>query len=329
MHRIEENDKQQGRTMAWHGLTEIVGDLSLDNNWLKTWDITARALFTEGLNETPFKILGATDNPSITIGKPFADSYRPVTNAEFLQLMKDSTDGIQGVQLESIGSVRNRGRVFASFSTEKLGEYRAGGRDFKQFINFGNGHDQSSVLWANTSNIATVCDNTFSMNLHSVEEAIGDATRQRHTKHVMARLPEMGALIRNAVILQQDFALAFENLATMKISTKHAEQVFAGFVVINGEKQLSTRAKNIIAKLTDLFRRGKGNKGQNLADLFSAVTDYYTHSNAGNGRRAWKQFESSEFGSGATAKQEFWKIVNDQEKLLKLREKGMARLKLK
>lgn len=318
-HNISEIDRQEGLTQAWHGLTVIRPDLSLENNWLNEWDISPRYLYytdSEGkATSTGFQILTATDDPSISIGRPFAESYHPITNKEFLQLMKDSTEGIEGMQLVSVGSVRRRGRVFASFQTGELEAYRAGGRVFNPFLNYGNGHDQSSVLWANTSNICTVCDNTFAMNLAKVEaEVVKDATRQRHTKNVVARLPELGLAIRQANQAQQNFAAAFEYLAETKISQNKAEKLLVGFVVDTDQseldaKKISTRARNIVGRLMDLFKGGRGNKGQTLADLFSAATEYYTHENAGNGKNPQKQYQSSEFGAGMATKQRFFDIV--------------------
>ena len=297
--------------MAWHGLTEIKEDLSLENNWLTQWDVQPEKLATtvDGVvAPTDFSILTPTDGVPITIGVPFKpESYRFVTNAEFLQLMKDATEGVEGVKLTSVGSIRNRGRVFASFETMKLAEYEAGGRTFKPYLNFGNGHDKSSCLWANTSNTCTVCDNTFEMNLQKVEdEVIKHSARMVHRKHVIAKLPELALVIRQAVQAQENFAAAFEAMAGINIPAVQAEQAFFGFVVLSDERSISTRAKNIVARLMELFRTGKGNSGKTLADMFQAVTDYYTHENAGNGKNPWKQFASGQFGAGSSAKQDFY-----------------------
>jgi len=311
MHRIEQNDKQQGLSMAWHGLTEIVENLSLENCCLAMWDIIARILTLPDGTPTRFAILGATDDPSITIGVPFdPTTYRPISNAEFLQLLKDSTEGIDGCKLVSIGSVRNRGRVFASFQTQELAAYKAGGRTFKPYLNFGNGHDKSSVLWANTSNTDTVCDNTFSFNLAQVVRDVCDSFTARHTKGIALRLPEIGELIRNANILQTNFAMAFEKMSETIIDATTAERLFAGFVVNNDEAEtLSTRARNIVARLLDLFHGGRGNKGQTLGDLFSAVTEYYTHENAGNTNNPWKQLNSAMFGNGQQRKADAFRLL--------------------
>lgn len=333
MHNITENDKQEGTFMGWHQLTDVKLDLSLDNCWLSKWDIRQVPLVTVnqqstnepfGLVDSPsmacrntgFSILEATDDPSIIIGVPFnPNSYVPITNAEFLRLMKGATEGVDGMKLVSVGSVRNRGRVFASFETQDLDTYVAGGRTFKPYLNFGNGHDKSSVLWTNTSNICTVCDNTFSMNLADVEKQITKSgARVRHTKNVVAKLDDLALVIRQANQAQVNFAMAFEAMAEQPMTDERAERLFIGFVHNTDlsekeSKTLSTRVRNIVGRLMDLYRNGKGNNGANLSDMFSAITDYYTHENAGNGKNPLKQFTSSEFGSGADTKRRFFDIV--------------------
>src|SRR6185312_13027949 len=118
-HQITSIDRQEGLEQAWHGITTIRPDLSVENNWLNEWDILQTELYVpvpdQPFKQTGFKLLVASDDPTITIGKPFAESYHPITNREFLQLIKDSTEGIEGMKLISVGSVRGRGRVFASF----------------------------------------------------------------------------------------------------------------------------------------------------------------------------------------------------------------------
>lgn len=334
MHRIEINDKQQGLSMAWHGLTEIKEDLSLEDNWLAQWDVKPASLdiVPEDATElghtitSGFSILTATDNPAIQIGVPFnPESYRFVTNREFLDLMQDATEGIEGVKLVSVGSVRNRGRVFASFETMELGTYDAGGRTFNPFLNFGNGHDKSSALWVNTSNNCTVCDNTFEMNLENVgREIVAAQAKVYHRKHLVAKLPELALIVRQAVQAQENFALAFNKMADKKVMETDAEAFFYGFVVNGEDKELSTRASNIVTRLMDLFRTGKGNKGETLADMFSAITDFYTHENAGNGKNPWKQFASSQFGSGQAQKALAFEVLRSNGRTQEVITRGEA-----
>ena len=163
-HGITNRDKQQGRHMGWHKLTEIDPDLNLKSNWLRDWDIQEVQLQTaEGL-EVPYKILTGTDDNKI-IGKPYAKTYTPVTNVQFLDMVQEAISGVKGAVVESVGSVCNRGRVFVSISIKGMDKFVVGKREFMDYLNFGNGHDQSCAVWANSSNICTVCNNTFTSNL--------------------------------------------------------------------------------------------------------------------------------------------------------------------
>jgi len=71
---------------------------------------------------------------------------------------------------------------------------------------------------------------------------------------------------------------------------------------------------NTIDRLVALFKTGAGNNGDDMADVFQGLTDYYTHeaaSGKGDETANWKNFVSSEFGAGKTAKMESWNILTD------------------
>ena len=212
-HKITERDKQQGREMGWHQLTEINTNLGLDNNWLTDWDIERRRLQLDGV-DTEYNILVASDDGQV-IGKPFADSYRPITNADFLKLIKDSITGIKGIKVESIGSVCNRGRVFVSLSLKDSSSYKIGDRQFNDFLNFGNGHDQSSVLWANNTNVCTVCNNTFSYNLQNNNSEVD--VRVFHRGDVELKVSNMAEIIDAHLGCQALYKAEFERLMILRL----------------------------------------------------------------------------------------------------------------
>jgi hypothetical protein len=211
-------------------------------------------------------------------------------------------------------------------------KFQAAGRDFSAFLNFGNGHDKSSVLWVNTSNICTVCDNTFSCNLLSVENTASvnnDSDdlriRQRHTKNVRLKLPEISGIVDKAIGVQAEFQLELNRLDQIGIDMVEVKPLFAGFIGknrITTEKKLSTRAINTVNRLTELFSRGNGNNGRTLADAFQAVTDYYTHFSSGGSDNPMRQFISSEYGSGQIAKQQFLDVLGNEEVFEKTHELG-------
>jgi hypothetical protein len=336
-HRIFEFDKQQGLSQAWHCLTEIVPALSLESNWLTTWDHQPRPLNYEDGTPAGFSILHCSDVPELRIGQPYnPETFKPITNKDFLELVRASISGTPH-KIVSVGSVRNRGRVFISLELAGMEKFKAAGRDFGAFLNFGNGHDKSSVLWVNTGNVCTVCDNTFSMNLLTVE---GDSPTQqgsvtvdpnvktsvRHTKNASLKLPALAKLIDQAVGVQAEFALALTGLDSVPV--EKPRELFAGFLSRNTpekelEKGQSTRGENTTSRLVELFHKGKGNLGKSRADAFSAVTDYYTHESS-RGEDKFKQILSSEYGAGATAKADFWGMIQNTEHVDYMTERGTA-----
>ena len=249
MHKIENTDKQQGRKMAWHGLTQVKEILGFDDNFLREWEITERPLYDESSNPVGYSILGCTDDSQIRIGKPYnPETYKPINNEQFLDLVYDCISGTDH-QIESIGSVRGRGRVFCSIKLNGLDDYNAGGREFKPFLNFGNGHDKSSVLWVNTSNACTVCDNTFTFNL---QEKSKDGYKLRHTKNAIHKFPEIARLIDQAIGVQAEFQVAFNKLSLIDVKPETAKKWITGFEA-ETVTEIATQKKNRIDGIDDLF----------------------------------------------------------------------------
>ena len=319
-HNINQFDKHQATKQAWHGKSEIMPEITLDNNWLTKWELVPVILQKKGV-DTKYSILECSDNGE-EIGLPYnPGSFKPINNAEFLELVRQSISGTSH-KIVSVGSVRNRGRVFLSIELAGMEKFKAAGREFSAFLNFGNGHDKSSVLWVNCSNICSVCDNTFQANLVRVEnkaKAMNDDSddlniRQRHTKNANLKLPEIAKLVDAAIGVQAEFQIAMEELSTIAINKQDAKALFAGFIgrnsVADVSKGLSTRASNTVDKLLELHVNGRGNDGNDLSDAFSAITDWYSHNSSG-GTNVNRQILSSEFGAGAVAKTEFWDMVRN------------------
>jgi hypothetical protein len=226
-----------------------------------------------------------------------------------MDLVSDAINRLPKAKIESMGSVCNRGKVFVTVSLDGHDKYKVGDREFKDFLNFGNSHDQTSKLWVNNTNVCTVCDNTFSFNLNSKEGQIGSAV---HRGDVELKLADIANLVDSYLGTQEDFRKKFETLLKKKIDSKKAKQLFTGFLTRNNPREgVSTRCLNTVDSLDNLFKRGAGNRGESYADVFSAVTDYYTHnSTRGGGKSKSNQYVSSEFGLGRMNKQSFWTVIN-------------------
>ena len=313
MHGISKRDKQQARHMGWHGLTEIMMDLDLKNNWLTKWDINERQLQLDGV-DVPFKILTGSDDGEI-IGKPYAGTYTPVSNKQFLDMISEAISGVKGAVIESVGSVCNRGRVFVSVSIKEMDKFVVGKREFQNFLNFGNGHDQTSAIWGNASNTCTVCDNTFTLNLNGEQEV---KIKVKHSKDVAMRLDNIAEVIDAYAGTQAKFKAEFERLLNEPMKVDKARNLFAGWMIRSGagneDKDLGPKTLTKVNRLTELFESGRGNTGSNRADAFSAVTDYYTHESTRNaGKNVSRQLFSSEYGLGRMAKTSFWNTIRNDD----------------
>ena len=326
MHGITKRDKQQGRHMGWHKLTQIEANLNLQKNWLTEWDIQEVQLQTVDGTEIPFRILTGTDD-NLPIGKPYAKTYTPVSNKQFLNMIAEAISGVKGAVVETVGSVCDRGRVFVSISIKGMDKFKVGNREFNDYLNFGNGHDQSCAVWANSSNICTVCANTFGMNL---DEA---SVKVKHSKDVVARLENIVEIIDAYAGTQAKFKAEFERLMNEDMKVDEARNLFAGWMIRssvgNESKDLGPKTLTKVNRLTELIESGKGNSGENRADAFSAVTDYYTHeSTRSQGRNVARQVFSSDFGIGRTAKTDFWNVIRNDKSIASYSSSGKKALAL-
>ena len=104
-----------------------------------------------------------------------------------------------------------------------------------------------------------------------------------------------------------------------------ARKIYTGFLS-GGEtpdtKTGISRLTNSVDDMVTLFRVGLGNAGRTMADVFNGATDYYSHESSGGRSNAWKQFVSSEFGSGNTRKSEFFDVLMSPASLAETVKRG-------
>lgn len=349
-HEITAIDRQQGIAQAWHKLTEIVKKITLSDCWLSKWDVRKSPLFTEEGVKTDYCQLVATDNPSIRIGSPVhCETYQPISNADFLRIAQDAILGIKGAEVVSVGSYCGRGRVSVSVQLEQLASFEAAGRKFLPYLNFLNSHDMSAPFSVATSTTCVVCNNTFGMALQDTKgqlsgiRAAKEAAskekvlkiRLKHTKNVGQRLEGIPEIVDGFLGAQAEFQAIMNTLGSETVRASDAKPLFTGFLMrptlpsdvskaTKEELELSTRRANQIDRLGELFRNGPGNRGETMADAFSAVTDYYTHESAGGFDSIDKQLVSSEFGTGQIAKERAFNLFQSPSSVRDLIQTGNA-----
>jgi hypothetical protein len=340
-HEITAIDKQQGITQAWHGLTEVMSVILLNVCFLATWNVRKRPLYrpvvtkdaaTGQITKTDYVETSAcevicTDDENIVIGKPVdRESYSLLDNSSFLAIVQSAMDRISGAVVASVGSVCARARIFVTLQIPQLPSFVAADREFKPYLNFLSSHDKSAPFTVNLSTVCTVCNNTFTMNLLDADNS-SFRVEIRHTKNMADSLADVPAMIEAFYATAHKFATTLNDLAKIEITASNARNFFAGFLTEkDGEAsqvELSGRRLNQIDRLTLLFATGKGNNGRNLADVFSAITDYYSHESVNaSGKNTQGQIESSEFGSGAAMKTLGFVVLQDAERVAKLTTRG-------
>lgn len=306
---IRTQDNQEGRYMGWHKKTIVNLGLTLDNCHLNNWDVQPveiSARFADGTSiplpvgdkwEALVTTEGLVGGETVLfVSTPYnRATYTPLPNKTFLQIIRDALLAASlSMDVESCGSVFNRRRVFVSIPLPGGETFEAGGRSFKGYINFMNSFDMSCPFMVTYSNICIVCNNTFSANMD-----VGGLVVQ-HSKNMAANLTNVPAIVARAIEMQEEFRSAFLSLASRAVSLEEAKGLLVSFLC--DRDVLSTRSMNDAEEMTKLFVKGAGNNGENLADVFSAMTDFYSHSSAG--KDVQKQFQSSEFGAGALAKRQ-------------------------
>ncbi len=330
-HEKTEHDQIAGTELQWHGLNEVHETIGLRDpitNPIARRDVKATKLLTESGRDTGFKVLESTDD-GLPVGLPFAKSYAPFTNGAFLTLAEAIAAKLEklGVKyrIKSAGTVRARNLVFLSFDLEiDSNKVIIDGREFQQFLSLLNSFDKSCRITVKDSSICVVCSNTFHAALRDGNGAVAIAIS--HKPNAIRATADVPLIIEAAITGRKNLFRRLAHFAAFPVSLSDAEDIFLAFVQdvrvsdAEGEKGIiaprdiikavpSARAANIAAKLTELFSKGKGNKGQTALDLFQAVTEYYTHFSSGKSEDKFRQVESSEFGDGSERKAEFFETL--------------------
>lgn len=343
-HEINQHDRQEGLTQAWHGLTHVMPVISLITCWLAKWDVKARDLFrpvtipdngqeAEHVEYQPtgYQELTCTDDDSIIVSKePISPaSYHVLTNRAFLAVISEAMLSIPGAIVASVGSLCNRARIFVTLAVPDVGSFVAAGREFKPYLNFLSSHDKSAEFTVVASTVCTVCNNTFSANLQTTE---GDTLRIgiKHRPGMAARLANVPGIIAAYYATVEHFKQVMDKLALMPCTALDAQAFFAG-LLMDGEGRkmgegLSIISRNKVTRLVELFATGKGNHGKDWSDVFQAVTDYYSHESAGLKATKQEQEESSEYKTGATKKARAYMILQDDKAMADTLAKGRAYL---
>lgn len=262
---------------GWHKLGIPTEDFNPETN-----PDLKRALFTHRMVQAGVYIddmftLGedyyavANDNNK-PIGAAVGKVFRTPDNALLYKFFCEAISGT-GYEVCSLGCLDNR----AEFFVDAKGKLKSvAGREITPYFGinrmFGG---KGSVVGAGHQTVMQ-CANTTEI-FRSEAYGSGDCNKIKNTIAIFDKLPAFKETIRQGKAIELQFDLAMEDAASFKVDRDNAREAFAGFIA---DGNLSARGIGRINRLLALFKDGKGNNGENAADWFNAVTDFYTHESA-------------------------------------------------
>lgn len=298
-HKIEQRDIQAGIFQAWHGLTNVVDEVTRENSmphevvespiFYKKQDVFGQDVYIE---DPEYKILLASDD-WLPVGQPYASSYQPSSIAMFWDVIKKGM-GSTPYQIVSAGTVDNRQKIFASLKVTE--GFEVAGREFKDYITILDSFDKSTALTAKYLNFCTVCNNTFMATLNAGAE-IGKA---KHTQMLEVNVARLIDAIDQFAGTSNKFKAMLQRAYEKPCSRDEAKAWAAG---IQGRNM--TEATNgliqKVARIGELFESGRGNVGQTRLDAFQALTEFETHESS-NRKDPSAQSYTSNWGASAATK---------------------------
>jgi hypothetical protein len=326
--QIELRDIQTGVEMGWHKKTNVVPEITRENcgivytmekhvmapytsrplpGYVKYTDDKGNVLY---FNTEPkdFNAIVSLDD-GMPIGGAVGKGYKMYDNGRMFEMVQESIKGTRH-KIVSIGTICNRSKCFASIRLDGASTFKAGGRETENVLNILWGHGGAFSIQARSGMTVVVCANTFAMAMGQGRDF---TFKLKHTGNADAKLANMAQAIDAHYGVVSEFRAAMDSFADTTCTKGQAERILAGFLVRDtDETEVSTRTQNQLETLNTLFARGKGNRGENMCDLFNAVTDYYTHESSG-GDDVWRQVESSEFGMGQTRKGEMYSLLRGSD----------------
>ena len=319
---IQERDIQTGITMAWHSDTNVVPTITKENAGTN-YAMETRPLFIEKSDgtkiETDHKQIVSLDD-ELPIGKPVSSGYCLIDNSRIWDMVQDALLGMSH-KIVSVGTVDNRSKGFISVKLDEA--FTAASRLTEPLLNLIWGHGGNISLIARSGFTVTVCENTFNVNLGRKGKDFNLSLK--HTKNALDRIQNMNEAIQNYAGVVAEFQAAMDSFEAVSCDEENARKIVSGIVTpdtFERELTVATRTRNNIDRMVTLFGHGAGNKGETLADVFNAATDYYSHESSGGDNNRMKQYVSSEFGSGQRMKETFFNVLSDEDELSTVRTRG-------
>lgn len=235
-----------------------------------------------------------------------SNKYSVIENGRVWEAMETALAGIEHT-VSCVGTLGGLKRYFISIELANQSRETINGDEFHSHLNFITSHDgtlafetfdaQTRIICSNTLNWSRLEDHNLNLKVH-------------HKSNTDFKIRGMEKLIADALNGRKDFKKVMEEFNSIEVDEEKAKAIVGGYFIVqpnfNEKVGFSTRTKNAIDSITDLYKRGIGNQGKSIYDVMNGATEYWT-TGEGVGKTAsrGKQVSSSEFGTASKHKVRF------------------------
>ena len=285
----------------WHGLgTEINQDVGFWEAFQLAgldWQVDTKPLFTSSGEKVSHRAAYRVSDDRILgiVGK----RWTPLQNRDAFEIFEPMVDA-GDLKIHTAGSLRNGERIWALCQINQDNSEVVAGDEIAKFVLLSNGHDGKLAVHFGFTPIRVVCANTEAMARNS---AASKLIRVRHNRFVKRNVQDVRDVMNLANQEFEASAEVYRYLASKSINTQDLQSYIK--IVLGadgkGEDDISTRTKNIILQVTDLFENGKGTDIVGVRGTYwgayNAVTEYLNYT---KGRTSNNRMDSLWFGQNGS-----------------------------
>lgn len=245
------------------------------------------------------------------------DTYGMIDNGMIWDGLKEGLQGIPHA-ITTAGTLDGCKRFFVSVELLDAPGFTVRRDTFKAYVNFISSHDGSLALRGYDSSVRIVCNNTLNFSLGAGAKGKLNAV-VKHTGNAHVHIARMGDWLKDTLASREAVKGEFEKLMDTPLAPRQAMTALQGLLweELHHPEAFSTRARNTITGIHDLYANGKGNHGGSAYDLLNGFTEYYTAGPGAGNRDKLTPLElraNGSFGGAAEKKTEFAKLLCSVDK---------------
>ncbi len=281
----------------WHGLGTEIDDVTTFWDAFQLagldWQVETKPLFME--NGEAVKAQASVRQSDGRVLGVVGPRWTPLQNKDAFKVFEPLVDS-GDLKLHTAGSLRGGERVWVLCQLGLENTEIVKNDEIAKFALLSNGHDGKLAVHFGFTPIRVVCANTEAMARGSQASKL---IRVRHHRFVKNNVEKLRDIMNLANQEFETTAEQYRFLASRSINSSDLEKYVKIVLDVQGKEDddISTRTKNIIGTIEELFVDGQGNDLPQVActywAAYNAVTEYLNYT---KGRNAENRMDSLWFG---------------------------------